>query len=191
MASIPYRETLFIDYLKNKGITGEKNRRIFYLQNGTKYTPDIYIPILNLYVEVVGTRQAHDYNIHKYQEMMRRLPCNFALMTSDGESLYPITTNAMNGNYTCSVTGCKRHKYGKPEILYCDSHTRQLAKWGTVESYAGEYKKTRVKCAVAECPRPRTLKDLCTSHYQYSRKHGGQTPTKPLKWGTGNKNDFR
>ena len=48
--------------------------RIFYLSNGTKYTPDFYSPKLNTYYELVGTRQAYHSNKEKIALFIMEYP---------------------------------------------------------------------------------------------------------------------
>lgn len=49
-----------------------------------KYTPDFYDKRRDVYIEVVGTRQALNHNIHKYAEMKDRLGKRFEIRDHKG-----------------------------------------------------------------------------------------------------------
>lgn len=58
---------------------------IFNLGN-TKYTPDFYDAERNIFIEVVGTRQAYHSNKEKYEQFVLKFPAlKFEIRTPNGE----------------------------------------------------------------------------------------------------------
>jgi len=56
--------------------------------NGTTYQPDFYDPESNVFIEVVGTRQAYHANKNKYHQMKKLFPLiNFIICKEDGSVL--------------------------------------------------------------------------------------------------------
>lgn len=58
---------------------------IFNLGNA-KYTPDFYDAERNIFIEVVGTRQAYHFNKEKYKQFVLKFPAlKFEIRTPNGE----------------------------------------------------------------------------------------------------------
>lgn len=61
--------------------------------DATRYRPDFYLPEKDLYIEVVGTRQAYHANKHKYEEFRRtHHDKNFQIVDRYGK-IYPSLEN--------------------------------------------------------------------------------------------------
>lgn len=60
--------------------------RFFYLSDGTKYHPDFYDAKRDVYIEVIGSRQAFYQNREKYTLFCKEYPSiNFEFRTPDGK----------------------------------------------------------------------------------------------------------
>ena len=56
--------------------------------DGEKYSPDFYDGEMNVFIEVVGTRQAYSENKDKYNLLRKYYPkINFEIRLSDGSLL--------------------------------------------------------------------------------------------------------
>ena len=83
------RERLFAKLLTEQGRKWEYPAQRFQLKN-TTYRPDFFLPDENLYIEVVGTRQAYHANKHKIAEMKETYPnIRFVVMNVDGKTHSP------------------------------------------------------------------------------------------------------
>jgi hypothetical protein len=59
---------------------------MFYLPNGIKYTPDFYDKRRNVFIEVIGTRQAYSLNKSKYDLLRKEYPLlQFEIRNHTGE----------------------------------------------------------------------------------------------------------
>lgn len=59
-----FREKEFKAHMESVGIIVTPCDKTFYLSDKKRYTPDFFIPSINTYVEVIGSRQAHNANIN-------------------------------------------------------------------------------------------------------------------------------
>jgi hypothetical protein len=180
MLDTRYREQMFLDWLRSKGIEGERCTQSFALRGDDRYTPDVFVPALDLYIEVVGSKQAFAINRQKYAEMVQRFPVNFALFTYDGKPLQPFLRDRMMRrrikDSTCCAVNCekpstKRLSDGR---TLCTKHYRRF-QFGAplnqmTDSSVG--RKPRVqKCSFDSCDRVAKAIGLCMAHYQ-QRYHG-------------------
>jgi len=93
-----------IEFIKNhfKHTDWLHEPAMFYLEDNSKYTPDFYDQRENIFIEVIGSRQAYHANKHKYKTLRKLYPMiNFEIRTTDGELLnevgriaWPLITNS-------------------------------------------------------------------------------------------------
>lgn len=151
-----YREVEFLKNIQSVGLNAEVCEKSFYLPNGTKYTPDFYIPAINTYVEVIGTRQAHELNRYKYSMFVKEFYANIMFITHDFSNLFE-TKHIRSLMTDCIVSGCRK----SPRRIYkdkrcCPKHHRQLEVYGECEKYDGEWKKDK--------------NEQCATNLEYSKK---------------------
>lgn len=121
-----FREEEFLERMQNLGIKTERCRHVFLLKGGVKYTPDFYIPIVNTYIEVIGTRQAFQQNKAKYQEAVNFLGINIWFVTpnfSDRKPLFASTRKLQPCKYQpCGRLANSAERFGG----YCPEHSGNM-----------------------------------------------------------------
>jgi hypothetical protein len=180
------RERQAAERFQKLGLRVEPCTTTFYLDNEVRYTPDLYLPDLNTFVEVIGSRQAHSLNQHKYIEVFAGGAANFMLTTHDGHSLYPTKLRKP----TCNVLGCLRSadtvSIGPYDRL-CGVHRRRLAKFGIVEEQEGCWRVLRKKflCAYPGCSNYMMSYGFCKAHGDRVTRYGLLRKPKPKCIGPG------
>jgi hypothetical protein len=197
-----YRERDFKKNIEKLGIHAETCMDTFRLPNGENYTPDFYLPQINCYVEVIGTRQAYNYNIKKYQSILSSPAINIMFITSDFSHLQPELFYRWKST-NCKVTNCKSKAMIKYiELGLCNKHYYQLKRNGNCEKIDNDPKykyvhrngkrASDIKCIFEGCEKPSVAKGLCANHYDYHRRTGlmkyipkeaiGNTPATRIKF---------
>ena len=177
-----FREKDFKRNIERLGIKAEVCMDTFLLPNNTKYTPDFYLPQLNCYVEVIGSRQAYTHNLEKYQTILFSHAFNILFITSDFSFLAPELFLRLK-NRPCSIKECPFQSIIKnlSTQSLCLRHTHQLKNLGECEKTYNDpdfiknyHLKNKKKCSILSCTRlVNTRKGMCKQHYnhfKYSQK---------------------
>jgi hypothetical protein len=201
------REKIFQSKIRSIGLTCEESSERFYLED-CSYTPDFYIKELNVYVEVVGTRQAHHQNSKKYQSIVQKFGFNFLLCSYDLSNFFPdkFLSMSQKRDGTCTFNGCDRQI---ETMELCSTHYSQLnngiglkpinergAMWcwfpgcesntgiegGYCQKHRSDLPQKRdtgnAMCLFDGCGRHSVTTGLC--RYHYNQKYAGKKLT-PLK----------
>lgn len=191
-----FREAEFLDRFRGMGMKIEPCQATFLLSHNIKYTPDFFLPDLNTYVEVIGSRQAFHQNRKKYAELLVSGAVNFMLVTHDFQPLFPEKHMSLR-IIRCAVTNCLRRgsikEYAGKRL--CPRHVEQFHALGFVEDSDGQWKRDvkavgRGMCGFVDCRREVSSKGLCSAHYRQRQKgeplspikRGRPAKAKPLKY---------
>lgn len=179
MPATHYRERNFKTNIERLNIKVEVCRDTFVLKDGTKYTPDFYLPDLNCYVEVMGTRQAYSYNKEKYKSIIETHALNIMFITPDFSNLQP-DLFLQTKDLKCTVPGCNKRPVLRSlnTQSLCFKHTQQKNKFGELEKFNNEpdfiqriHLKNKAKCSVEDCTNDARAKGMCMKHYNNMRNH--------------------
>ena len=127
------REKIFADMLISQKRKWLYESKRFKLKT-SHYTPDFYLPNENLYIEIIGTRQAYHANKKKISEFKTLYPnINFIILDYKGNPyppkdrrIYPSIKRIKKGKYnhkciTCNYEWISDLKYPK-SCLKCRSY---------------------------------------------------------------------